>query len=537
MTNVDVVVTDKHGNRVPGLAQKDFEIYVDGVPQPITNFYSVSGGKAFLSDGKELSLTGTKEIPATASSEVPANLRAKFVFYIDNLNIDTLHRNRMFKYLETFVQNNIGPNAEGMIVTANRSLKVRQHFTSDPGVLLGALDDAEHEAGGTINMVSARQRALEQINDAKSEGEAASIATHAAREMDDDLKYTVQDLKTTIDGLAGVPGRKILVYLSDGLPQTVGEELFQTVNDKFQTGSAMMESFQFDRTASYASIIQEANSQGVTLYMIDTAGLQITSGISAENAYMVNRPNSFFLQQNFEAPLETLARETGGIAAVNTNNPTPQLDQIAKDFSDYYSLGFQSSRGATDRPHSLEVKVLKPGLRARYRAGYVDKTIETRTAEAVIAALHYPRHENPLNVSVANGDPKPYKSVNYMVPVRVSIPLSGMTLIPDGPDYRGRLYIYFVVLDSEGNQSDLQIRPLDIKVDDKHYASARKKIFPYDVQLIMIPGGQKLSVAVRDSVSGEVSFVQKSIFISVLPPASPTPAPKEKTPQTGPNSP
>ena len=61
-------------------------------------------------------------------------------------------------------------------------------------------------------------------------------------------------------------------------------------------------------------------------------------------------------------------------------------------------------------------------------------------------------------------------------------------LFPDGDVYKGRLYLYFVVLDSSGQQSDLQIRPLDIKVELKSYDSARRKDYGYDVQLVMIPG-------------------------------------------------
>jgi hypothetical protein len=147
----------------------------------------------------------------------------------------------------------------------------------------------------------------------------------------------------------------------------------------------------------------------------------------------------------------------------------------------------------------------------------MEKTVETRTAEEVTAALTYPRSENPLKFTIAVGDPKAYSAENYLVPIRMSIPLENVTLVPDGAQYRGRLYVYFVVLDSDGKQSDLQIRPLEIKVPLKNYDSARTKTYGYDVQLIMIPGAQRLSVAIRDGVSNAVSFAQKGVFISVLP--------------------
>jgi Ca-activated chloride channel family protein len=49
VTNVEVVVTDSKGNRVAGLTRDDFEVYQDGTPQKISNFYAVSGGKASVS--------------------------------------------------------------------------------------------------------------------------------------------------------------------------------------------------------------------------------------------------------------------------------------------------------------------------------------------------------------------------------------------------------------------------------------------------------------------------------------------------------
>jgi len=515
VTNVEVVVTDSKGKRVPGLKKEDFRVFEDGIPQALTNFYAVNAGRAILADGSAVSLTEAEK--PSAPVEVPAALKAKYIIYVDNLNIHPLHRTRVFRSIYDFIDKAIGPNAEGMVVTFNRSLKVRQRFTSEKGLLVGALEKVAGESGGAQTAVQQREDTLQKINDVKSQGEAINYAQQIARSMDDDLRTTVDGLKTTIDGLAGVEGRKILIYVSDGLPQVVGQEFFDTIQTKFHASQAAAEAFTFDRSASYLTLVQAANAQGVTLYTIDAAGLQSDENVSAERGTMDSRPSTFFLRQNYQEPLQTLAHETGGIAAINTNDPKHELDEVAKDFTDFYSLGYRSTRGAVDRPHQIEVKVDRPGLRARYRAGYVEKTVETRTAEAVTAALTYPRSDNPLQFTIAVGEPKAYSAENYLVPVRMVIPLENVTMVPDGTDYRGRLYIYFVVLDSDGKQSDLQIRPLEIKVPLKTYDSAKAKTYGYDVQLIMIPGAQRLSVAVRDGVSNAVSYAQKGVFVSVLP--------------------
>jgi hypothetical protein len=97
------------------------------------------------------------------------------------------------------------------------------------------------------------------------------------------------------------------------------------------------------------------------------------------------------------------------------------------------------------------------------------------------------------------------------------VPIGRLGLVPSGEQYEGHFFVYFVVLDASEKQSDLQIQRQEVKVPAKDFASAQHKDFYYDVQLIVVPGGQKLAVAVRDSVSNLTSFAQKNVFVSVLP--------------------
>jgi hypothetical protein len=266
----------------------------------------------------------------------------------------------------------------------------------------------------------------------------------------------------------------------------------------------------------YASVIREANANGVTISAIDATGLAPESMISAEYRQLDVRPSTFNMEQNLQAPLRSMAEETGGVVAVNTNDPSGALKEIADDFSNFYSLGYRSTQAATDRPHTIEVRVKRKGLRVRYRKGYLEKTIETRTAEAVVASLHYPRADNPLALAIAAGDPKPYED-NYLVPIEVVFPMGKLTMVPDGKVYRARVFVYFVVMDAEGKESDLQIREQEIKVPVATFDSVSHRDYKYPVQLLMGPGAQHLAVAVRDGVSNVVSFAHKDMFISVLP--------------------
>ena len=523
VTNVDVFVTDSKGQRVAGLTKDDFDVKQDGIPQTITNFYAVAGGKVLLEDGTSIPLEPKENEPAV---EVPRVVTAHYVFYVDNQNIQPQNRNRMFKRLKEFITASIGPNAEGMVITYNRSLKVRKAFTNDPRELIGAIEDIELDTGGGTNYQGDRRDAISKIGDAKSSTEAQGFAKTYAQSLRNDLEFTVDAIVSTINSLAGLQGRKNLLYMSEGLPATAGLEIYEAIREKFQDPSASMQEFDFDMSSRYVKIVSAANANGVTLYTLDATGLATSDLLSAENKTTDVHVNEFFARENMQGPIRMMAEETGGIATVNTNDWKGPLDQIASDFNNFYSLGYRSAKGASDRPHRVEVTVKKKGLKVRTRTSFVEKSVETKTAEAVLASLHYARSDNPLQASMSVGDAKPYDKENYLLPVRVAVPIGKLGLLPSGDRYEGQFFVYFAVLDVSGKQSDLQIQKQQVSVPAKDLAAAQRKDFYYDVQLIVVPGGQKIAVGVRDAVSNLTSYMQKNVFVSVLPKEKPTePAP------------
>ena len=67
-----------------------------------------------------------------------------------------------------------------------------------------------------------------------------------------------------------------------------------------------------------------------------------------------------------------LAEETGGFAAVNSNDLAGALDRVVPDNSSYYMLGITPpNQKRDDGFRRIEVRVNRPGLRVRARKGYV----------------------------------------------------------------------------------------------------------------------------------------------------------------------
>lgn len=534
VTNIDVVVTDKKGNRIRGLKRDDFEVYEDGQLQPLTNFFAVDGGKVVYFGDEAVPGTASPEpvpapTPAPEATPAPAEPAAaplpvpktKIVIFIDNLSLQPFNRNRVLKNLETWVRENVRDNVEAMVVTWDRSLKVRRKFTNDGREVSDVIrQQGDYSTMGQTRL-SERRDILRRIDDAQSEYEAFVEARQYALAYKNDLDFTTDALKRTIDQLAGVEGRKILLHVSEGLPQSPGAELWKYIQDRFRTQSGGLTQFEFDSTSAYLGIIRAANAAGVSMYMVDASGLSIDEGISAENRSTQAKIDTFIEKTNLQSMIHLMAEETGGKAILNRNDITTPLAELKGDYTSYYSVGYRSLRSGGERPRKVEVKLKQKGLVARSRRSYVEKGLETRIVEGVTSALYFTRDENPLGVGIEVGQPAPADAQNYLVPIRIRVPYSRITVLPQGDVARGRIALYFIVIDAAGKQSELATQVVPVEIASKELDALNRRDFVYDVRLLMIPGGQRLSLAVRDEPTNTVSYVQQAIFVSALPQETP----------------
>ncbi len=518
VTNLDVVVTDGKGNRITGLKKEDFIVIEDNLEQLITNFSPIEQGKMLL-PAEEAPAAAAPAQPGAAPAPPPVASapKTRIVLFIDNLHLSPFSRNRVLRNVETFVRDSVKDHIEGMIVVWNRSLKIRRKFTNDGRDLSDVLKQIEEESALGQQISSERREIVQAIDDSTTADQAAGRVRSYCQALDNDLTFTIDAMKTTINQLAGVDGRKILIHVSDGLPQSPGAELWQYISDKYRDATMHSTSlFEFDRTTKYLGVIQAANASGVSVYTIDASGLSVDSNVSAENRTQGQRLDTFLERNNLQSMLSLMAEETGGEAILNKNDVLVALKNIEKDYTSYYSIGYRSIRSGLDRPHKVEVKLKKKGFTVRARRSYLEKGVETKVREAVTSALFFPRDDNPLAVGLEVGKPVPADRENFAVPVTLRIPYARLAMLPEGTKVRGRVVFYFVVIDSAGQQSELTTQPVPIDLDAKKFEALARKDYVYDVKLIMIPGGQKLSIAVRDDITNSTSYLQKSVFISAF---------------------
>jgi len=449
----------------------------------------------------------------------PPAPKTRIVIFVDNVHITAFDRNRVLRNVEQFVRDNVKGDVEGMIVTFNRTLKVRRKFTNDGRDLADILKQMEEESALGSTADSDKRDVIRAIDDSSTADQAAGRIRQYAQALENDLKFTFDAMRTTINQLSGVEGRKILVHVSGGLPQSPGLELWNYLQQKYPSSTSYsMQQFEFDKTSSYLGIVQAANSAGVSMYTIDAGGLTVDSSVTAEQRTTSQRIDTFIERTNLQSMLQLMSEETGGRAIINRNDVSLALKDMEKDYTSYYSLGYTSVRSGLDRPHKVDVKLKnKKKMTVLARRSYVEKGFDTKVREAVTSALFFPRDENALGASLKVGDASPDGRGNFIVPITIRVPFSRVAMLPEGTKVRGRLVFYFVVVDSEGKQSELTTQPVPVTVDAKEFdAAATRRDFIYDVKLVMIPGGQKLSLAIRDDVTNKVSYLQKAIFVSAF---------------------
>ena len=121
---------------------------------------------------------------------------------------------------------------------------------------------------------------------------------------------------------------------------------------------------QRDNQQAYRDLIDDANRNNTSFYVVDPGGLRVYEPRSP-----VTRPGD--LGMRHVETLQTLASETNGNAVVRTNDIRSALLRVVDDLSGYYLLGYYSTNTKSDGGYrNIRVKVNRPDVEVRARKGY-----------------------------------------------------------------------------------------------------------------------------------------------------------------------
>lgn len=527
VTNVSVVVSDKDGQRITGLRPENFEIYEDGIRQNLTNFYEVKGMEVYTSslEKKEDESAPTPQpLPATAPQ-----FKNKIIFYFDNWQLHPLNRNQSIKRMQKFIRNNFSVeshNNEGMVISLGLKLEVLQEFTSNPEQLLSAVQEAKKHSGHSLLQMKEKEDLQRELNrmvsgmtmsDNKYEGfqSAMGFAKNYVESENNNLLYSLKSLNALIDNLYGIEGKKILIYISDGLALNPGEVVFDYIDHAFQVGNARAEAMIYDATNLFKELTARCNAAEVALYPINATGLdsRILSA-DREGGWDVYRQGSGMVKETSRVKNEALklmADDTGGIPILNANDISPGLERIGNDLQFHYSLGYRSLHREEGKYHTIDVKLVgvEEKYEVRVRKGYLRVSKEDRIKDSLSSRLFLYRFENPMDVKVQVLPVEPMAtSKRLSLKIKFLIPIKNLTLYSEGDAYVGKIKAYIVLKDSRNRLSPCHELVEDIRIPASDYEIALKSSYPYIAEMYVEPEDYIISLCVRDLIGDVVNYLQ-----------------------------
>jgi VWFA-related protein len=529
IANLIVYVTDKKGRAVTNLTKDDFEVFQDGDPKEISNFKLYTSEVVRSELGVKTGLDVPEPTPIPDPMAAPGPQPVHLVLYIDNQNLDPLDRNRVLSQTRNFVHTSLHPPAQMMVVAYQRSFEVLQDFTSDPSDVLKAMRLVRTYTGGRTERDSSRKDIVERIQRLQSERQAGSsrsslgdpsndrewneiysLIDNYAKESVNDLQFTLDSLRQIISSLTGLPGKKGVIYVSNGLPMIPGMELFYEASKGLNDSTILTRMFEFDQSRIFKQLAATANAQDVTLYTIDASGLSLQGVGSAEYATAADPMISSIGRNNYTDSLRYLADETGGIAIYNTNDIGPRLELVTQDMFTYYSIGYPLQASGQDKVHRVKVTLRDDpafsDYEIRYRPRFVEKSLETRVQDRVVSSLVFEIDENPMGLEVEAGTPAAATENRWLLPTHLSFPLNNIAMLPEGDDFVARIVLFIAARDTDGKRSDLVRQTHEIRVPAANYEDARNKNFGIDTQLLMEAGRYRIAVALLDPLTRQVSY-------------------------------
>lgn len=516
LVTLDVFVTDAEGRPARGLGRERFRLRVDGRPVEITTFEAVDRDRERAGETRpSLPAAGQEASPESIPpSETPDVEPSTLVVYVDNLQIRPFDRTRVLNEVRELLRR-LPPQTRTMVVSFDRSLHVRQGLTADARSATAALSGLTETTGFGVQSESERRQLLRHVEQSDRVEDALALVELHLQSVQHEAEQSLRALDELIGSLGGLPGRKALLYVGEGVPRRVGEDLFQLLESRFGRGGfTRLAAARYRLDRQLRTVTGRANANRVTLYTISARGMRSASSVSAEHGGSRESMVDVDAIHQMErwAALGELADETGGLSALNTNAVAGALGRIEQDLETYYTVGYRPAAPSDGRYHELEVTVDDSALRVRYRPGYRAKTALARLRDGLEASALYGVESNRMGIRIRTGAPARGPK-GWLVPLTVEIPIRALTLVPRGGAHEGSVRVAVLVRDAQGGRSEPEPQVVPIRIPDADLAGAQSQHFAYDVSLLVAPGPQAVVVGLRDEISGETAFVTRGIRV------------------------
>jgi len=564
---VDVVVLDKNNQPVPHLTKDDFQVLEDGKRQTISffepNFDGVPGVAA-AAPAQPLPPNTFTNVPTVAPSNT-VNL-----LLMDGLNTPLadqayVHK-RMVQYLAT-----IPPGLRIGVFLLSEKLRIIQGFTQDSALLRASINQLAANPSTSALLPTAYSTAamdmpVNMILDKAIGSNATTLADMAAglQQFEDQQAFFEVNERTimTLDALqqiarylAGVPGRKIVIWFVGSIPQCLAA--MTSENELTVAGCPYEEKF--------AKTMDMLADSRVSLYPIDAVGLQSDSlfdaasatssssigdsgtGATASNlaaapalapfqalnAAQVTSLQNDNQERNLDhRQMDELARVTGGKAVYERNALREALAADIDNGSRYYTLAYTpTNRKEVGKQRKIEIRSITGNYKLAYRRSYFEDTPkDVKLADKAPAG-------DPLRplmdrgmpnftqlryrMSVAQANPQPLANTPragdnpaLRLPVtrftvNFALTTDGLTLVPDQDGVRhGKIEVAVVAYSQDGNLLNWEVRSINLAIKPAQLEYAQSSGIPFHFDIDAPPGDVYLRTGIYDSVSSKAGTLE-----------------------------
>jgi VWFA-related protein len=526
----DAVVTDKGGKVITGLGVQDFTVLEDGKPQKVTMISFEQPAELARA------LRGQRaDMPPNVTTNRPAYRMpsgAPVIVLLDALNTPVRDQSRarleMLKYLDKQLQ----PGQQIAVYTLARSLKMLQDFTDDPALLKAAVQSFNPSVSMELQIADVNQR-LPRLSGALPD----SSGRHAERdpglflsrmrefyeeqanvEIDVRVGMTLTAFRGIAQAVAGLPGRKTLVWISGAFPLATYSRIIQySANPNDDPNRVRIENLYEDKLRETDSILTDAQ---IAVYAVDAHGLAgellggaEDQGVSKAGTLVGGAEYAQSLQlasgslQETQATMKQVAGDTGGKFFINQNELDHSVALSVQDGASYYLLGYSPEGKADGKFHKIEVRVNRPGATVRARHGYYAgssgddaKAAKQRNAEVGMAMQYGSPGATGVTFDARVMPPAP--APRMKVGVDFLVDTSTISAVDAGGGKKLALEFHVAAYGADRKiaaQKDVAIKPT-LKPAD--FGSLRQQGLPYHVELELPPGRYMLRLGVADQQSG-----------------------------------
>jgi VWFA-related protein len=511
IVNVDVTVTSK-GGPVRGLTRDDFQIFEDGRPQKITNFYSVE------EPARAAAATAPNAPPAAAPAAVEPDprFRRKVLVLVDNRHTTRDRRDLALRTLEAMINDRFHGEYEWSIGVIGRGITLILPLSSDKNAIHDALEiirnsGTRQEASTTF---ANEAKPLQQPSDYKRTAWAAfdadyteKIERFAAIDQSEKViaaKLTVPAYLDAVRGFASTSGRKVVLLMTGDpglndfeiVPHTPGNSEF-TANRVTGPRASQLQDDQRVIDQLKKSIVQEANSSDVSFYIWNVQGLDAPGDLGGATAMTDNSAVYWF------------SKQTGG-RLVGSNNAAAAVREFDTASSTFYSLGYAPTHPDDGKYHTISVRMKRPGAYSlEYRSGYSGTPAGTQLARAMTSPTAAAMQVSTLPVSLAFGTPEDARG-QVTLPIVVKVPFRDLQFLPSKSGVAANLMVYVSVFDDMGK--NLAAAKIPLTPGFKSGVPDPKGTLVYRNAVKLRKGERhRIVVAIRDVVTDSVGMATEVV--------------------------